>query len=608
MARPKKTPAVDAPLVPSNSLVASAVRYSGGKAPRVHQVNSKGWQRECYRHYAICGEARFAARFFGHALSRVRLTVQREVDGTKRTVTDGSVYDLLEDLFNGKDGQAQMLEAIGIHLTVAGECYLIGRTVTEQDDDGNIMSSDELWEVLSVLEVKVQGEAWSISYGDGYKDIPLSDDDVVIRIWSPNPAKRVEADSPFRALLPILSEIEWLTRSIFSQITSRLAGAGILFLPQGMTFPPPPEVDGVQVAANEADAFMLVLGDAMLKPLEDPENPASRVPIIVTAPENLIDKARLMTFWTELDAVSKDLRQEAIFRFAVGMDLPAEQVLGMSSNTGTGGGTSNGVSHWGAWQIEEATIKMHVEPMAETVRNALMVEYILAAEPNATDVLAYDSSNLRLRPDRSRESIELYQAGALKMAKMLEENGFDPKDAPDSDELTTFFLRKIATGSATPEQVEAALAMLGIELNSAQYGDLGQGETREVRPDPSIEDHPTRPRTPAESGVDPVLLAACEGLVLRALEKAGNRVLNAGKRGKDRDKTLDPLEAHLHERINGNGPALLDGAFSTARYALDGYDDVPGLTASLSGYCLDLFEHQQPYSRDTLAAWLGTTR
>jgi len=33
----------------------------------------------------------------------------------------------LKDLFNGKDGQAQMLESIGIHLTIAGECYLIGR-------------------------------------------------------------------------------------------------------------------------------------------------------------------------------------------------------------------------------------------------------------------------------------------------------------------------------------------------------------------------------------------------------------------------------------------------------------------------------------------------
>jgi len=67
-----------------------------------------------------------------------------------------------------------------------------------------------------------------------------------------------------------------------------------------------------QVTANEADAFMLTLGDAMMTPLQDPSSPSSLIPIIVTAPTDAIDKARLMTFWTELDAQSKDMRAEAI--------------------------------------------------------------------------------------------------------------------------------------------------------------------------------------------------------------------------------------------------------------------------------------------------------
>jgi len=47
-------------------------------------------------------------------------------------VEDGTTHELLKDLFNGKDGQAQMLESIGIHLTIAGECYLIGRTTRDR--------------------------------------------------------------------------------------------------------------------------------------------------------------------------------------------------------------------------------------------------------------------------------------------------------------------------------------------------------------------------------------------------------------------------------------------------------------------------------------------
>ena len=176
----------------------------------------------------------------------------------------------------------------------------------------------------------VTGDTWTIDYGDGRQPITLTASDVVIRIWLPSPAKQIEADSPFRSLLPILSEIEWLTRHVFAQITSRLAGAGILMMPQSMTFPPPPAPDGQEVVtANDAESFMLALADAMLKPIEDPGSPSAMVPIVVTAPDDAIDKARLLTFWSELDAQSLQLRNEAIRRFALGMDLPPEQILGI---------------------------------------------------------------------------------------------------------------------------------------------------------------------------------------------------------------------------------------------------------------------------------------
>jgi len=61
-----------------------------------------------------------------------------------------------------------MLESIGIHLTIAGECYLIGRTTRTEDEDGNIYDQGEVWEIVSVLEVKVTGTNWSIDYGDGH--------------------------------------------------------------------------------------------------------------------------------------------------------------------------------------------------------------------------------------------------------------------------------------------------------------------------------------------------------------------------------------------------------------------------------------------------------
>lgn len=621
------------PVIPSNSLVASAVRYSGSNVRLYY--GAQDWQTECYRHFAICGEARFAARFYGHALSRAVLRVGKKQNGRMEWSEDGEAKNLLDELFNGKDGQSQMLDAIGVHLTIAGECYLVGRTVAGEDGQ-----EGEIWEVVSVKEIKVTGKKWIISYGGEHPDVTLSDDDVAIRIWRPDPGNRMQAESPFRSLLPILSEIEWSTRSIFGQLSSRLLGNGLLVVPQGMTFPPPPDINGkAQEYKNEAEGFMLTVANAMEKAITDPGHPASRVPIIVSAPGDEIDKIQHLKFWSEMDAQSIELRSEAIRRFALGMDCPPEQVLGMSSNLGTGGGSSNGVSHWGAWQIEEQTIKMHIEPLLDLVANALTIGF-LRKLTTTDEVVGYDTSALRLRPDRSKESIELFNLGQLSGKVMLRENGFDPEaDAPSDEEYKMWLLRKVASGSATPEQVGAALNALGLDMPMPEpfgapalpSGEEGEEEvqdddcddeiwdcytrngkqyrrrkrrsgTREARPDPSLEDHPTRPRTPNEQNA---LIAACDVLVWRALEKAGNRVLNAGVRGKHRDKTVDPTEFHVHSDVNGDGPKLLEGAFVYAPKALDGIADAEKVITTLENYCLALFQARCEHTKERLSEYLG---
>ena len=50
------------------------MRYDGQTA-RIYTENDRECQKQCYRHYRICGEARFAATFFGHALARTVLYI-----------------------------------------------------------------------------------------------------------------------------------------------------------------------------------------------------------------------------------------------------------------------------------------------------------------------------------------------------------------------------------------------------------------------------------------------------------------------------------------------------------------------------------------------------
>ena len=452
-----------------------------------------------------------------------------------------------------------------------------------------------MWEIISCIEMVVAGDHWQINYGDGLPPINLTEDDVVIRIWLPAPDRRIMADSPFKALLPILTEIEWLTRHVFAQITSRLAGAGILMLPQGMSFPPAPATDGVQIeATNEATGFMLTLADAMMTPIKDPGSPSAVVPIVVTAPDDAIDKAKLLTFWSELDAHTMDLRNEAIRRFALGMDLPPEQVLGMSSNSGTGGGSSNGISHWGAWQVEEATIKMHVEPMLDVIINALTMGYLRPIlDESSTAVVIYDTSALRLRPDRSKEAFELYDRGLITAEALRRENGFDEDDAPEDDEFKRWLLIKVASGSTTPEQVHGALLALGVSLSESSPR---PPQTTEAPQPPSLESHPTRPRTPAESA----LVAASEALVFRALERAGNRLRATG----GKPPGVPSYETHIYVKANGSSERLLEDAWSCAPMVLAGIADPEKVVPVLNSYCASLLTEQAPHDRGRLAHWL----
>jgi hypothetical protein len=582
------------PAIPTNSLVASTLRFGGGsKVERIY-MPVQDWQRECYRHFTICGEARFAARFFGNALSRCTLGVGKAKPGGIIDAEAGSnkAKVRLDELFNGSNGQSQMLAAAGVHLTIAGEFWLVGREVEGVDT----------WEVVSVLEMNVNGERWTIAYDDGKPPVELDlgrngkpGKDVAIRVWLPNPAKRIEADSPFRSLLPVLGEVEWLTKHIFAQARSRLATAGIFPIPSETTFPKPPPKEGEETQAegttSDLDVFMKMLADAMSASLADQGNPASLVPILLKMPGEHIDKLKLVEFWSKLDAAAQTMRSNALSRFFLGMDLPPEQMSGMSSNLGTGGGRTTGVSHWGAWQIEEQTIKMHVEPMLEVLSNAVTLSYLRPLTGDNTDVITYSTEKLRLRPDRSEQAILLNNMGILKDEVTAKENGFKPEDIMSDDERKQWLLRKIASGSATPEQVAAALAQLGVQVPGVQ-----NSEPRESRPAPSLERLPDPPRDPSQNG----LLYASEALVLRALEKAGNRIRQKGVK-------IEGVPSHAMHTVhacNGTADDYLAGAWSTAPIVLDGLADTEKVIPVLHSYCRSLFTEQAPHSRERLARFL----
>lgn len=604
MARPKM------PTKPP-TLTASAQIYHNNARRSPHTDRNeiaKDWQREAYRHTNICGEARYSATLFAAIAGRAEIGISEGQSLGRKPVwvNSGPEVDLLTEIAPTVRDRSKLIRDFMLHFIIAGECYLVARDRTDVDP----MGSGDVWEVVAVTELRKVGQKWQVRHeNNNYVD--LTDDDVIVRLWNPDPENRQEAWSPFRSMLPTLREIEWLTQHIFAQVKSRLMGAGVWFLPDNLTFPkPPPEAvnGGAEALAmmNEAEQFMVSLATSSMAEMNADDVAFPTVVMADPAALERIDPSKLIKFWSEIDDKAMVLRSDAVRRFALGMDLPPEQVLGSSGLAVTGaGGSAGSVNHWGVWANEEQTISAHVEPALDIFVGSLTHAVLRSAIENSAKVIAYDTASLRLRQDRSKEAMEWYDRGILKAEVALRENGFDPQnDRMNEAEFRQWLLTRVAGGSATPEQVNESLRLLGVILNV----DLGKGsepapgQPGRNRP-PSLEDHPYEgpPRVDHEHNDAPFasLVAASEVLVLRALEKAGNRLLNDGKRGKDRDRTTPPHLAHLTASVETTPefdfsllPTAL-GHLPAARQAR--------IRLALNRYCADLYGEQQAHTRQALA-------
>ena len=551
--------------------------------------SARGWQDTAWSFYDTVGEYRYACDWVGNMISKATLFVAK--DGVRVEGSSPGV-DYMYSLFGGPESQGQILREIGIHLTVAGENYVIG--VTHDDV--------EEWRVVAATELTVRAGTYYASS----KAIESDGDPFVMRLWRPHPRKYREANSPSRAILSILAELDALTKRIFAEIDSRLAGAGVLLLPSEMTMPvtQTAAADGaLQSTATVADAFRESLQTAMMTAIADRENASAMVPIVATVPGEHVGQIKHLTFWSPLDEKSIELRTEAIRRLALGLDMPPEVLTGVADT-----------NHWNAWQVEEAAIKAHAEPLLALVcesftegylRPLLVQDGMDPADADQYTVVA-DTSMLRLRPNRSKEAFELYDRMQLDGAALRRETGFDEADAPDNIELRELFLRKVASGSTTPELVAAALKALGVPI-----GAVGSTIGTEERPVPSLEGHPTQ--EPPEQIVassppsDDGLLGASEVIVVRALERVGRRIQT-----QIRQRIPDVADADVYLRVPVN-PNQLDSLLKNSFDDISKYvgcRQVPAdrLLTCLDTYCRALITESRAHDPQVLASYLAMTK
>jgi hypothetical protein len=611
------------------SVLASAAMVSQSSYRDLPQT--RDWQTRAWAYFDDTPELRFTTQWLANALSRARLYVGvPDPDGSGRPDPvlnnegdppkpgmDPRAQKPLEDLFGGASGTAQALSRMAQHLTVVGETYIAGY-------DGK---NGREWKVLSNCELEQTGSRIKI-LNNALMGMPADESNISIepgkgalmRVWRPHPRLGWEADSSLRALLSTLEELRAISAHIHASLESRLAGAGMLVLPESATLPSA-DVDEDSPLYRDPETAALI--EAMVTAISNRDSASAIVPIICRIADEAAAKVQHLRFSTPLDDKVLELRESAIQRFAAGMDLPQEIALGLSA----------AVHQKTGRQVEEMSVKLHVEPLLGMICEALTSRYLWPVLPTlkVADpkkyVIWYDVSELSQPPDRAPAARELYDMGLLGPEAVLRESGFGDHEVPDEEFARAHLISQMALRGIYPEVADYYLAKLGFAAlgqGPAETRSVRQGTTQVGRPrggramgrpaGADVSSAPASNNTPlprsslaAVATLQGWSLQAVELGVLRALEIAGKRMLSKAGRTVRGEVTCEPWRIHtqLPTTLEANDPAmdrLLDGAYTALDEVMP---ERPSVRRAVDGYVRTLIARQTDHTPAALLDALG---
>lgn len=588
------------------AVLASAVLV---RQSELRQVKTQNWQKEAWDFYDQVPELHYAGLWRSNCLSRCRLFVAEipdDADSPPVPVDDERLRAPMEEFFAGPAGQAEMLRRIGVHLTIAGETYLVGTDTP----------TGRYWAVASTDEVESTGGSTAkVRSSDTGEPIELGEQSMVMRLWYPHARQAWVADSSIRSLASSLRELLGLSMRTTADIESRLAGAGLLVIPDSATLPAPATTDGANPL--HADPLIATLIESMVTPISDRDSAAAVVPIVLRVPDAAVDAVKHLTFATPLDENLIAMRDSAISRVATGVDMPHEVLMGLGD-----------ANHWNAWQIDENGVKAHIEPTLVMVCDALTQRFLrpvytrdaITSEPGRYCVW-FDTGDLTERSNRGPEALQLYEAGLLSADACRREHGFGDSDAPSVAEATARLAVKLATTNpelavqlwqmlapgnpvATPIEVSGgAPSTPGSGAPPAPTPGTGEAPGGGTPPGPPAGTPPgTGPRPPGTpAAVRDGFVAAVEMGVLRALERAGNRLLATDRAYRGRYAQVPAWRLHEHIPAQHIDP-LLEDAYSSLKQVLPEH---PCVVRTVDRYVRRLIRDQAPHERDQLARELA---
>lgn len=428
---------------------ATPIDFRDKTEARKLRVLRQNWQIDAANYVDALPELSFAYRFLAHASSRMRyypaLVNPEQPDGPPIPVDDypdappglaDSMKQALAELGRGRLAMSPLQKSLSYQFGVPGEAYLVGM---DDPPDGG-----DKWKIRSFEEFQVFDDAYKL------REVPMDPQGTLgwidldpsttfaARMWVPHWRFQKMATSPMRSLLDVSEELLLLSRDVRATARSRLAGGGILKIPEGLRMASFSEDD----SEGESEEWFAKFAEAMMTPLTDEGVASAVVPIGISGDAESLSQLDHLIIDRPYSSLAIELRAEAIGRLATGLDVPREVLEGISDP-----------NHWAGWLVSDDTFRHHIEPQVIEQVDAMTLAYMrtwLAAAKFPQfwidrACIWYDPVDLISKPDPMANALPLWDREAISNATLREAGGFSDADAPNVLELEQRMLLKTRT-------------------------------------------------------------------------------------------------------------------------------------------------------------------
>ncbi len=448
-------------------------------------------QDKAWTYYGKIGEIHTPLNHAAKEVGSARLRAAR-YDG--KPVDRIEVQDLVDALQAKNGGQAGLLRSYYLIRKVIGEGYLIGyeekgdiwfdfvspdEIVTSNDAGGMVGRQGARGSLKRRIRPGINSQLGQ----DIIEDLPSGS--TLIRIWNPHPRFSDLADGPLVAMNEICEELIILTASLKAKIMSRLAVAGVIFLPQGLTTAVAPTEPTGDPTTLTDDPVVDTIVRSMMRGVRNPGDPSSVMPIIIRGPDSAGELIRWITMDREIFDVDIKQREELIRRVRDGLDMQVEVQSGMGE-----------ANHWGSWTIQDIHVKVEVGTEVESFCSSVTPTYLwpaLEAEGFSPDEareykIEGDLSTLTTRPNMAEDARQDYDRGSLSPAALRSYSGALETDKPNGDEYVRWVGQKMSNPAlalwGTPEydEIDWDLVTSVVGKNKPGPNEQNPGEDPSVGP------------------------------------------------------------------------------------------------------------------------------